>query len=152
MALDVREAKSMARICSVLLSPVLVSLALFWCDVLDAKDNVHTHILLVGGLCMKGATQGEVQLLGRYMQMLHHQQEREKRKCIGGQGEHLGEGQESRARGASQEQGWLQPSWGCHRRVKTPGQVEIKRTSKDALDAFVLSRGCGVVVPGLHPA
>ena len=75
MALDVREGKSMARICSVFLSPVLVSLAFFWCDVLDAKDNVHTHILLVGGLCMKGATQRKVQLLGRYVQMLHHRQE-----------------------------------------------------------------------------
>lgn len=127
MALEVREGKSMAGICNVLLSPVLVSLALFWCDVLDAKDNVHTHILLMGGLCMKGATQGEVQLLGRYVQMLHHHQEREKRECSGGQGESSDAGPESRAMGAGQEQGWLQHSWGCHRRTRTPGQVKIAK-------------------------
>jgi len=55
------------------MSPVLVSLSLFHCDLLDAEDNVHAHILLMGCFCMQGAAQGEIQLLGWHMQQLRHQ-------------------------------------------------------------------------------
>ncbi len=54
--------------CSASMSPVLVSLSLFQCDMLDAEDDVHAHILLVGCFCMQGAAQGEIQLLGWHMQ------------------------------------------------------------------------------------
>ena len=40
--------------CSASTSPVLVSLSLFQLDVLDAEDNGHAHILLVGCFCMLG--------------------------------------------------------------------------------------------------
>ena len=55
--------------CSASTSPVLVSLSLFQLDVLDAEDNGHAHILLVGCFCMLGggAAQGEHQLLGWHM-------------------------------------------------------------------------------------
>lgn len=65
--------------CTASTLPVLVSLSLFHCDWLDAEDNVHAHILLMGCFCMQGAAQGEIQLLGWHMQQLRHQGKLRKR-------------------------------------------------------------------------
>jgi len=51
----------------------LSAFSLFQCDMLDAEDDGHAHILLVGCFCMQGAAQGEIQLLGWHMQWLRHQ-------------------------------------------------------------------------------
>lgn len=50
--------------------PGLVSSLLLWCDMMHAKDNVHTHVLLISSLCVPWAANRKGQLLGWHTQQL----------------------------------------------------------------------------------